>query len=92
MKYNFKSDIIFYDVPENTNGKMLLKAYKNQSLESVVKLWLIEGHDFVLEENSNSGYGKAKTRNIIYFLKEKNKLKYFFNYVLFPDLSPIKNC
>ena len=38
--YNFKSPIYFYDMPENTNGKMSLNIYKEQILEPIVKLWL----------------------------------------------------
>lgn len=55
--YNFKSEIIFYDVPGNTNGKMSLQVYRDQILEPVVKPWLMEGHDFVLEEDGDSGHG-----------------------------------
>ena len=41
--YNFKSEIIFYDVPGNTNGKMSLQVYRDQILEPIVKPWLLEG-------------------------------------------------
>lgn len=51
-------------MPENINDKMLLEIYKNQILELVVKPWLIEDHDFVLEENGDSRYNKAKFCNI----------------------------
>lgn len=61
-------------------------------MEPVVKPWLVAGHDFVLEEDGDSGYGKAKTRNIVRLWKEENKLQYFFNCASSPDLSPIENC
>lgn len=38
---------------------MLLKLYKNEILEPMVKLWLLKGQDFVLKKDSNSGHGKA---------------------------------
>ena len=40
--YNFKSDIIFYDVPNNSNGKMTHQVHINFILEPVVKPWLNE--------------------------------------------------
>ena len=39
--------------------------YRDQILEPVVKLWLLEGQDFLLEEDDDSGHGKAQNRNII---------------------------
>ena len=59
--YNFNSNIIFYNVPGNTNGKMSFQVYINQILEPGAEPWLLEGHDFALEEGGDSGYGKAKT-------------------------------
>ena len=85
--YNFKSDITFYNVPGNTNGKMSLQVYINQILEPVVKPWLLEKQDFVLEEDGDSGHGKAKNCNIVRKWKEENNLEYFFNFASCPDLS-----
>lgn len=45
--YNFKSNIIFYDVPRNTNGKMSIKVYRDQMLKPVVKPWLMEGESLI---------------------------------------------
>ena len=92
MEYYFKSDLTFYEVPENTNGKMSLQVYINQILEPVVKFWLLEKQDFVLEEDGDNGHGKAKNRNIVRQWKEENNLEYFFNFASSPDLSPIENC
>ena len=92
VRYNFKSDIIFYNVPGNTNGKMSLQVYINQILEPVVKPWLLEKQNFVLEEDGDSGHGKAKNRNIVRQWKKDNNLEYFFNCASSPDLSPIENC
>ena len=38
--HNFKSDIYFYKVSGNTNGKMSQQVYINKIFESVVKPWL----------------------------------------------------
>lgn len=73
---------------------MSLKVYRDQILEPVVKP-LLEGQDFVLEEDGDSGHGKAKNRNIVRVWKEENNLEYFFNCASScassPDLSPIEN-
>ena len=61
--HNFKSDIYFYD-SGNPNGKMKQETYINQILEPVVKPWLEAGHDFVLEEDNDSGHGPGKS-NIV---------------------------
>lgn len=65
--------------------------YKDQIFEPVVKPWLLENQNFLLEEDSDSRYGKGPNRNIVRIWKDKNNLEYFFNYVLSPDLSLIKN-
>ena len=44
---------------------MLLQVYINQILEPVIKPWLLEKQDFVLEEDNDSEHGKAKNRNIV---------------------------
>lgn len=56
MGYGFKS---FY-----VNGKMSLQVYIDQILEPVVKPWLSEKQDFALEEDGDSGHGRAKNRII----------------------------
>ena len=63
--YDLKLDITFYEVLENTNEKMSLQVYINQILELVVKPWLLEKQDFVLEEDGDRGHGKAKNCNIV---------------------------
>jgi hypothetical protein len=61
--YDFKSDLHFYDVASNTNGKMTQRDYINQILEPIVKPWL-KGPRFVLEEDGDSGHGPGK-HNIV---------------------------
>ena len=70
---------------------MSLKVYRDQILEPVVKPWLLEGQDFVLEEDGDSGHGKAQNWNIIRVWEEENNLEYFFNCDSSLDLSPIEN-
>ncbi len=92
MGYDFKSDVIFYKVPGNTNGKMSLQVYIIQILGPVVKPWLLKKQDFVLDEDGDSGHGKAKNRNIVRQWKEENNPEYFFNCASSLDLPPIENC
>lgn len=66
---DFKSDLTFYDVPGNTNGKMSLTIYREKIFEPVVKPWILQVRNgkmapFVLEENGNSGHGTGKN-NIV---------------------------
>ena len=88
--WNFKSQLIFYEVPSNSNGKMSQRVYIDSILEPVVKSWM-EGHEFVLEEDGDSGHGSGKD-NIVRRWKGANGLRYYFNCPHSPDLSPIENC
>ena len=72
--HNFKSDIHIYEVPGNTNGKMSQKLYIDKILEPIVKPWLQAHHDFVLEEDGDSGHGPGKS-NIVRTWKEQNGLE-----------------
>ena len=45
---------------------MLLKMYRDQILEPVIKPWLLKGQDFVLKKDGNSGYRKVHNRNIVW--------------------------
>lgn len=90
--YNFKSSMVFYNVPGNSNGKMSLQVYKNTILEPIIGAWLKRGDNFALEEDGDSGHGTGKNRNICRVWKEENHLDYFFNCAQSPDLSPIENC
>jgi hypothetical protein len=47
----------------------------DQILEPIVKLWLDEGQDFVLEEDGDSGHGPSKS-NIVRTWKENNGLEF----------------
>lgn len=95
--YGFKSDLVYYTVQGNTNGKMSHKVYIDSILEPVVKPWIqavragnIE--PFVLEEDGDSGHGSGRTQNPVRRWKEEKGLKYYFNCASSPDLAPIENC
>jgi hypothetical protein len=92
IEYNFKSDIIFYDVLDNSNDKMTHQIYINFILELVVKSWLKRENDFVLEKNDDSGHDTNKTRNAIKKWKENHELKHYFNCASSSDLASIENC
>jgi hypothetical protein len=87
--HDFKSLLIWYDVPRNGNGKMTLQVYRDQILEPMVGEWLRSGERFVLEEDNGSGHGTSKN-NIVRTWKEDHGLESFFNYASSPDFVPIE--
>lgn len=91
--WNFKSELIFYDAG-NSNGKMNHHTYRDQILEPIVKPWLKHGggHDFVLEEDGDSGHGYSSGTNIVKDWKVQNGLTTYKNAAGSPDLTPIENC
>ncbi|KAI1292546.1 hypothetical protein F5Y03DRAFT_375618 [Xylaria venustula] len=89
--WNFKSRLVWYTVDDSSNGAITLQAYRDQILEPVVKQWIDEGQDFILEEDGASGHGGNSTNNIVRQWKEKNGLKYFFNCPGALELAPIEN-
>lgn len=91
MGWNFKSELIFYEVPTNTNGKMSQAVYVNKILEPVVKTWIERGDSFILEEDGESGHGKKGADGLATRWKEEHNLDYYANYPHSPDLSPIEN-
>ncbi|KAF1978853.1 hypothetical protein BU23DRAFT_586691 [Bimuria novae-zelandiae CBS 107.79] len=74
--YRFKSDLIFYDISSNTNGKMTQRAYIDQILNPV--------------EDRDSGHGTSD-HNIVRSWKEANSLTSYLNCASSPDLTPIEN-
>ncbi len=69
---------------------MSLQVYINQILEPVIKPWLLEKQDFVLEKDIDSRHSKAKNCNIVRKWKEENNLEYFLNFASSSDFSPIE--
>ncbi|KAK4119375.1 hypothetical protein N657DRAFT_626809 [Parathielavia appendiculata] len=87
--YDFKSQLVWYDIPGNSNGKMTMQVYRDHILEPVVGGWLREGQSFVLEEDNDSSHGTSKS-NIVRAWKEQSSLESFFNCAQSPDFSPIE--
>lgn len=85
--YNFKSDLYEYRISTNNNGKMTSAYYCDHILKKVVKPWLDQGMDFILEEDRDSRHTSPITKEC----KKSLKIKYFFNAPGSPDLSPIEN-
>jgi len=90
IEYNFKFNIMFYNISSNINDKMTLQNYWDQILNSIIKLWIQHRDDFVLKEDDDSGHDTDKN-NIIHKWKKKNQLKYYFNCANSSDLSSIEN-
>ena len=95
--WNFKSPLIFYDVPGNDNGAITMKVYRDEILEPVVKPWLDDVkkgrcEPFVLEEDGAPGHGNSgKGGNIVKTWKEKNNLVTYVNCPASADIAPIEN-
>ena len=70
---------------------MSQRVYIDSILEPIVKPWIEAKHDFVLEEDGDSGHGPGKS-NIVRTWKQNNDLKHYFNCPCSPDLAPIENC
>jgi len=95
--HNFKSDLVYYTVPGNTNGKMSHQVYIDSILEPIVKPWIQDVKrgridPFILEEDGDSGHGGGKIQNPVRRWKAENGLKHYFNVPSSPDLAPIENC
>lgn len=90
--WNFKSDLYFYKVPSNSNGKMSMDVYIKDILEGPVKEWLDRGDVFILEEDGDSGHGHASTTNRVRKWKDDKGLETLKNAGHSPDLAPIENC
>lgn len=85
--YDFKSDLYEYRISLNNNGKMTATYYCDYILKKIVKLWLKEGQEFILEEDCDS----AHRLQIVQEYKKKEGIKAFYNAAGSLDLSPIEN-
>ncbi|KAF1814001.1 hypothetical protein P152DRAFT_301152 [Eremomyces bilateralis CBS 781.70] len=63
--YDFKSDLTTYDVPSNTTGKMSQSVYIDSILDPIIKPWIQNGHDFIIEEDQVSGHGPTRSKGNI---------------------------
>ena len=95
--HNFKSDLVFYEVPGNTNGKMSKQVYRDDILKPHVVPWqqqIRQGKidPFVLEEDGDSGYGTDARSCIVRKFKEKEGIQTYRNCASSSDLALIENC
>jgi len=91
--YNFKSKLVFYNVPTNKNGKLTKAVYLNDILKTEVQRWLDEGDThFILEEDNDSGHGTAKGGGQeLKSWKAEKGIELLPNCPRSPDLSIIEN-
>lgn len=90
--YNFKSELHFYDIASNTNGKMTAQYYRDGILDGIVKPWIERGDNFILEEDRDGAHGLPQNKaGIVQQWKEQHGLQHYFNMSGSPDLSPIEN-
>lgn len=97
--FNFKTPLLFYDIPSNTNGKMTQQAYISQILEPVVSKWCKEpAARWTLEEDRDSGHG-VSTNSVVEQWKHchgmhrnQGNLRFYFNAPQSPELSIIEAC
>ena len=91
IEWNYKGSLMFYEVSGNTNNKMTMSVYINILEQHVLPL-LERGDIFILEEDGDSGHGRANNNNIVRQWKQHHGLQYYFNAPQSPDLAPIENC
>lgn len=85
--YDFKSDLHEYRISSNNNGKMTAAYYRDHVLAKVVKPWLDQGMEFILEEDRDSSH----CSKIVTEYKKQEGIRFFYNAPGSPDLSPIEN-
>lgn len=90
--WNYKSELIFYNVPGNTNGKMTQQVYVDDILGLYVRPCLEAGEQFILEEDNDSGHGGRTNNNRVQRWKQEHGLRSYYNCPKSPDLSIIENC
>ncbi len=96
--HNFRSNLIFYTVPGNNNGKMSKRVYIDSILEPVVKQWTINVRQgrcdsFILEEDGDSGHGfSTKKSDIVNIWKQQHGLNVYKNCASSPNLALIESC
>lgn len=73
---------------------MTHQVYIDSILEPIVRLWLEDKQDFVLEEDGDSGHVLYCTgwKNPVRSWKEENGFESYFICAQSPDLSVIENC
>lgn len=97
--YEFKSELVQYSVPGNSNGKITHKVYIQQILEPVVAEWCLEKKPWCLEEDGDSGHGLIQNSNVVEKWKKAHSMSrdsstiynYYANCPQSPDFAVIED-
>lgn len=92
VEWDFKSNLMFYEMSGNSNDKMSQKVYINFILESIMKSTLERKKRFILKEDDDSEHNSADNNNIVWRWKKDLDLEYYFNALKSSDLFIIENC
>lgn len=68
---------------------MSQQAYIDQILEPIVKPWIENKQDFVIEEDGDSGHGPGKS-NIVRTWKQEHGLEFYFNFTIYKVVASCK--
>lgn len=98
--WNYKSPLVWYEVPSNENGKMTQEVYTTQILPHVINAMQlpacgdpqqgtdrVDGSELVLEEDGDTGHTGSKAARF----KRDHHINSYINAPHSPDLSPIEN-
>ena len=96
--YDFKSNLIEYSIPTNSNGKMSQVEYVNQILAPEVSKWCKESIKWCLEEDGDSGHRGQSKDNLVIQWKKANQMSqqpgalhsWYSNCPRSPDLTLIE--
>lgn len=97
--YNFKSPIVRYEIPSNSNGKMTQQVYVEAILEPHIAQWCLETNQWCLEEDNDSGHGLQGKDNLILRWKQAHGMsqnpsathRWYANCPQSPDLAIIED-
>lgn len=92
--FGYKSELIFYDESTSPNnaGVLTMNDYCDKVLDKEVKVWLntTGPQSFILEEDVEAfAHGGASKVNVAQQWKAAHGLRYYFNCLDSPDLSPL---
>ena len=93
--WDYKSDLVFYEIPGNSHGLLNQKVYIDSILEPVVRPLLERGDKhWIMEETGDYGHGSGSTErgNAVWQWKMKNGLQFYFNAPKSPDLCILDDC
>lgn len=86
--YDFKSHLVFFENKAHKESKLSSEIYRDLILETEIKRWIDEGHNFILEEEGDAAHGQ-NAKNIVRDWKDQHQMEYYFNVEWSPDLAPI---